>query len=89
MVRLAETYGIPARRVNMADFAAEVAAVLRTDGPCLCEVVLDPDQTFEPRLSSRQLPDGRIVTVPLEDMAPFLEREELLRNLRVPPEAGV
>ena len=51
------------------------------DGPCLAEVVIDPEQTFEPRLSSRRLPDGRIVTAPLEDMFPFLDREELRRNL--------
>ena len=43
--------------------------------------MLDPDQQFEPRMSSRQLPDGKIVSVPLEDMYPFLEREELFENL--------
>ena len=57
---------------------------LAGDGPFLCEVVLDQAQTFEPRLSSRQLPDGRIVTAPPEDMFPFLDREEFRSNLLVP-----
>ena len=57
---------------------------LAAPGPALCEVMLDSAQGFEPRLSSRQLPDGRIVTVPFEDMAPFLSREELAQNMLVP-----
>jgi acetolactate synthase-1/2/3 large subunit len=47
--------------------------------------MIDPDQGFEPRQSSRQLPDGRIVSAPLEDMFPFLEREEMMENLLIPP----
>jgi len=46
---------------------------------------LDPAQGFEPRQSSRQLLDGRIVSAPLEDMFPFLERDELRKNLLIPP----
>jgi acetolactate synthase-1/2/3 large subunit len=47
-------------------------------------VILDPAQGFEPRQSSRQLPDGRIVSAPLEDLYPFLERQELRENLLIP-----
>ena len=47
--------------------------------------MLDPEQTFEPKLSSRQLADGRMVSSPLEDLHPFLSREELLENLLIPP----
>jgi acetolactate synthase-1/2/3 large subunit len=47
-------------------------------------VVLDPKQEFEPKLTSRQLPDGRMVTSSLEDMAPFLSREELAENMLIP-----
>ena len=43
---------------------------LAAEGPFLCEVMLDPEQTFEPKLSSRQLPDGRMVSSPLEDLFP-------------------
>jgi len=33
--------------------------------------MLDNNLGFEPKLSSRQLPDGRIVTAAYEDMARF------------------
>jgi acetolactate synthase I/II/III large subunit len=49
-------------------------------GPVLCEVFLDLNQQFSPKLSSRRLEDGTMVTSPIEDMAPFLSREELQEN---------
>ncbi|MDD5466185.1 MAG: thiamine pyrophosphate-binding protein [Anaerolineales bacterium] len=89
-VKVGGAYGLPATRLHGADFAAALRQVLAAPGPALCEVMLDPQQGFEPRISSRQLPDGRIVSTPLEDMYPFLEREELAANMLVEPyEAGV
>jgi acetolactate synthase-1/2/3 large subunit len=85
MVKLAEAYGIPASRIAGADFETRLVEMLDSDGPALCEVMLDPEQPFEPKLSSRQLPDGRMVSAPLEDMYPFLSREELQQNLFFPP----
>ena len=79
-VAVATAFGIPARRVASADSAASIAEVLAAEGPQLCDVILDPGQGFEPRMSSRKLPDGSIVTPPLEDMFPFLDRDELERN---------
>ena len=61
-----------------------IARTLETDGPVLCEVMLDLRQPFAPKLSSRKLEDGRMVSAPLEDMAPFLGREELRANMLVP-----
>jgi acetolactate synthase-1/2/3 large subunit len=58
--------------------------LLDGDGPLVCDVMLDPKQNFEPKLSSRALPDGRLVSSPLEDMFPFLSREELKENMIVP-----
>ena len=84
-MRVAEAYGLPARRIEGADFEAALTDLLRQDGPAVGDVQLDPDQVFEPRLSARPLPDGRIVSPPLEDLNPFLEREELLSNLFIPP----
>ncbi len=89
MVKLAGAYGIPARRIAGADFAPQIDETLAAEGPCLAEVVIDREQTFEPRLSSRRLPDGRIVTAPLEDMFPFLDREELRRNMLTPDGEGL
>lgn len=82
--RLAEAFGLPAVRMQGPDFRNALAVALAAPGPGLVEAMLDPDQPFEPRLSSKQLPDGRMVTAPLEDMFPFLDREEFKRNLKIP-----
>lgn len=85
MVRIASAYNIPACRLEDASYRTQLPGILSTPGPILCEVVLNPAQTFEPRLSSKQLPDGHIVSAPLEDMYPFLGKDELLENLLIPP----
>ena len=82
---LAKAHRLTFTRLDMQGFTSPLQKTLDMPGPVLCEVMLDPDQGFEPRQSSRQLPDGRIVSAPLEDMYPFLEREELLDNLLIPP----
>jgi acetolactate synthase-1/2/3 large subunit len=58
-----------------------IRATIDADGPRLCEIFLDPDQPFAPKTSSRRLPDGRMVSAPLEDMFPFLDRDELEQNV--------
>jgi len=78
---VAGAYGIDAVRLDSNEFGQNLAAVLNKPDPTLCEVMLDDTQQFEPRMSSRQLEDGRIVTPPLEDMFPFLPREELAENM--------
>jgi acetolactate synthase-1/2/3 large subunit len=84
MVKLAEAHGLPALRLAGEGFQDQIAEALRHGGPIVCEVVLDRAQGFEPKLSSKKLPDGRMVTAPLEDMAPFLDRDELRSNMLVP-----
>ena len=83
-VRVAEAYGLPATRLDQMDFRDGLRRFLAADGPAVCEVMLDPAQGFEPKVSSRRLPDGRLISSPLEDMAPFLSREELKENMIVP-----
>ena len=79
--KLAEAFGLPYYRVqDPATAARTLTEVLNFDGPCVCEVVVDPDQNFEPKSSSRVLPDGRIVSPSLDDMAPFLDRDEFEQN---------
>lgn len=78
---LALAYGLPFDRLaTHADLEAGLDRVLGTAGPVLCEVVLDPAQPFSPKLASRRLEDGTMVSPALEDMAPFLPREELRGN---------
>jgi len=83
-VKLAEAHGLRSMKIEGKNFSAQIAEALATPGPVLCDVILDRTQGFEPKLSSKKLPDGRMVTAPLEDMAPFLPREEFARNLLIP-----
>jgi acetolactate synthase-1/2/3 large subunit len=80
--KVAAAFGLPFERCSShADLGNSIRATLEHEGPAICEVLLDLSQSFAPKLSSRKLDDGRMVTAPLEDMAPFLSREELAENL--------
>ena len=75
--KLADAFGLPYFRIEHEDEAdRQLEEVLTTAGPCVCEVVVDERQNFEPKSSSKVLPDGKIVSPSLDDMAPFLERDE-------------
>jgi len=83
--KLAFAYGIPFRSLTSnTEMIARIRETLDGPGPQLCEVTLDLNQQFAPKLSSRKLPDGRMISSPLEDLAPFLDREELNSNLLIP-----
>jgi acetolactate synthase-1/2/3 large subunit len=80
--KMAAAFNLPFRRIgNHGDLDDAIRWTLTTPGPVLCEVMLDLDQGFAPKLSSRKLEDGQMETAPLEDMAPFLSRAELKTNI--------
>lgn len=84
-VKVAQAYGIPANRVSShSELPQAIAEALNTDGPFVCDVVMDPEQRMAPRTMSRRLPDGQMVSPPLEDLWPFLSREELQENMIIP-----
>ncbi len=70
---------------DQTDLRAEVRKVLDMSGPVLCDVNVLPDEVRAPRLQSYQKPDGSFVSKPLEDLFPFLPREEFLANMIVKP----
>ena len=75
--KLADAFCLQYFRLDSeVEAASTLQKVLNSDGACLCEVIVDPEQNFEPKSSSKVLPDGRIVSPSLDDMAPFLPREE-------------
>ena len=79
--RVAEAFALPYARIDShAGLDTAIQHVLDAEGPLLCEVVLRTDYTFAPKISSRRLPDGRMVSSPPDDMAPFLSREEYASN---------
>jgi len=76
--RIAYAYNIPFRKItSTADIKRRIAEALAIDGPVIIEAVIDPEQFFEPKLSSKRLPDGSMVSPPLEDLYPFLSEEEM------------
>ena len=79
--KVAMAFGLPFFRChNHGELEKVIQATLSVKGAAVCEVMLDLAQGFAPKLSSRKLEDGRMETAPLEDMAPFLSREELAEN---------
>ncbi len=67
-----------------AEMQAAVNKTLNTEGPVFCEIFTDTKQVWEPKSSTKRLPDGTLVSPPLEDLAPFLPREELKELMFVP-----
>jgi len=85
ITKVAAAYGLQTMRIKSHKAMEErIQEVLDSNGPYLCEVMLTSDYKFSPKLSSERKPDGRIVSKPLEDMFPFLTREELKRNMIIP-----
>jgi acetolactate synthase-1/2/3 large subunit len=83
--KVAAAYGIKNIKIfNHLGIEAKVRRILQSRGPVICEVIVDPYLQTAPRLSSQVLPDGSIVSKSLEDLWPFLDREEFRSNMIVP-----
>lgn len=67
-----------------AEMKQVVDEVLQIEGPVFCEIFTDTEQVWEPKSSTKRLEDGTLVSPPLEDLAPFLPREELEQNMFIP-----
>ena len=83
--KIAEAFGYPYFSAHSnAEMKAAVDQALKTEGPVFTEIFTDTEQVWEPKSSTKRLPDGTLVSPPLEDLAPFLPREELKRNMFIP-----
>lgn len=86
ITKVAEAYGLNTMRiVDQNDLRNQIKDVLNTPGPVVCEVKIIPDEIRKPRVSSMQRPDGSMVSKPLEDMWPFLDRAEFSANMIIKP----
>ena len=87
--KIAAAYGLPYFRLkNNQVLDAKLPEIFATEGPALVEVMLDPFEKLGPKAASKKLPDGTMVSAPLEDMAPFLPREEFAANMLIPVIGG-
>jgi acetolactate synthase-1/2/3 large subunit len=86
LTKVANSYGIPAVIIHdQTNLREEVRKILAIPGPVVVDVRVIPDEVRAPRLQSYQKEDGSFVSKPLEDMFPFLSREEFLENMIVKP----
>ena len=75
--KLAAAYDLPYFRLaTNQELDAKLPEIFAVDGPVVVEVMLDPFEVLGPKAASRRLPDGTMVSEPLDNMAPFLPEEE-------------
>lgn len=80
--RLASAYDLEYSRIaNHQELERGIVQALASDGPAICEVMLSPAQGITPKASAFRRADGTFESRPLEDMAPFLPREEIWENM--------
>ena len=79
--KIAYCYGVQYFKLSNINDAKEVISkVLTQEGPVMCEVLLDKTQNFEPKISSKIAEDGSMISTAIDDMYPFLSKEEYLEN---------
>lgn len=84
--RIAEAYGLPTARIaDQTDLRGQLRAILQREGPVVCIVKTSPTEKTMPRVTSVLQKDGSLISNPMEDMWPFLDREELSANMLTPP----
>ena len=82
--KLSKAYEIPYIKIhNNKELEEKINEVLSAESYILCEVMCSTDQIFEPKSATRKREDGTLVSPPLEDLAPFLSREELKENMYI------
>lgn len=82
MEKLSAAYGYPYVSIHHnSELGERLSKVLSMDGPVICEIFVSREQNFEPKSSAKRLPDGTMVSPPLEDLSPFLSEEEMEENM--------
>ncbi len=87
--RIARAYGLRAMRIStQRNLRGAIRSVLESPGPVVCEIMSVADEPRMPSIEARQQPNGSMVSTPIEDLWPFLDRSEFLSNMIVPPFEG-
>ena len=82
--KVAEAFGFSYSRIASHDELADgIRTALASNGPSICEIMIDEHASFAPKLGAKQHPDGRITSPALEDLSPFLPREVLRENMLI------
>jgi len=84
--KVAAAFNLPFYRIsNEEELGPKLDRALSADGPALLDIRVPTEEDRRPRLGNYQKPDGTIASKPLEDLFPFLDREEFLQNMIIPP----
>jgi Thiamine pyrophosphate-requiring enzymes [acetolactate synthase, pyruvate dehydrogenase (cytochrome), glyoxylate carboligase, phosphonopyruvate decarboxylase] len=85
--KISFAYGIPYMRIEKkSETDDKLHNFFNADGPFICEVMMDPWQQMLPKTSSLKTPEGKMISKPIEDMYPFLPREEFFENMIIKPQ---
>jgi len=87
--KVSRAFDLPYRKASKHSQMKEaIEHTMLERGPSVCEIMIDENVSFAPKLGAKQHPDGRITSPPLEDLSPFLTREVLRENMIIdsPPE---
>jgi acetolactate synthase-1/2/3 large subunit len=83
---VSKAFDIPSvRMMNHTRIREQVREILKMEGPVICEVIVSSEQVTAPRISSRQCEDGSMISMPMEDLWPFLDRAEFRSNMSIAP----
>jgi acetolactate synthase-1/2/3 large subunit len=84
VVAVSKAFGITAQKIaDHTRIREQVREILETNGPVICDVIVSPEQVTAPRVSSQQSKEGFMISTPMEDLWPFLDRGEFKRNMEV------
>ena len=79
--KIAMAYGMKYLKLSQSgDLNLQIKRIFAESGPMMCEVISPADQVLIPRVTSKILEDGSMISMPYDDMFPFLPREEYLEN---------
>lgn len=82
--KIATAFGIKYFSINSWDDFDNVVPHIQTlNEPVICDVFMDPEQYFHPKLSIAIKEDGSIISPPLEDLSPLLPRNVLEKEMLV------
>jgi acetolactate synthase-1/2/3 large subunit len=81
-IKIGQAYGFKTFKIeNQLNLDSQLKDILEFNGPVICEVMLSTEEKMQPKLSSEIKPDGKMISKPLEDMFPFVDREEFKKNM--------
>ena len=86
LAKIADAYGLKFFKImHHEELTEKLHEIMAENEPVICEIICDPDQEIIPSVASRRLANGKMKSLPLEDMYPFLDREEFLSNMLIEP----